>query len=70
MSDIAQITHVIENGRMNNEMKEVLKVIVTCFSKLISVKDDRIDGLESRVNDLENELQTLKDSIDNNDQYQ
>lgn len=70
MSDIAEINKVIGDSRMNSDMKEVLRVIVSCFSKLVSSKNDTIEKLETRVDELEMELGAVKDHVDNYSQYE
>ena len=69
MSDsVALLLEKLENSSLNEELKLILGFFVDCFQNV--TKDCEIAELQDRVSSLEAEVQLLKDTIDDNNQYE
>ena len=73
MPEIGDLVNRISSSSLNTELKEILNFFAQCFQNIIQSnanKDKQVDELESRVTSLEAEIQVLKDTIDDNNQYE
>lgn len=68
MATALSIENKIEKSKLSAETREIFSMLISFFGEVLKKKDERVNALEVKVENLEKQVMKLEDAIDDNSQ--